>query len=63
MDDDIIEETGGFTFYVNQNLADQVGGVTIDLSYMGFSVEPDRPLAAESSSGCTSCASGSSCSV
>ena len=41
-----------------------IGGVNIDLSYMGFVVEPQIPLTAQGeSSSCGSCGSGGSCSI
>lgn len=64
MDDDSIVEMDGFTFCVNKNLLEQIGGVNIDLSYMGFVVEPQKPMtSAESGSACGSCGSGESCSI
>jgi Fe-S cluster assembly iron-binding protein IscA len=63
MDDDTVITTDGFTFCINKNLLEQITGVNIDLSYMGFLVEPETPLAAANSSACGSCGSGSSCSI
>ena len=54
-EDDERTELDGFTFCINKELSAQVGGVTIDLNYMGFSVEPEIPLAGGKSS-CGSCA-------
>lgn len=62
MDDDTVVEQGGFTFCVNKELLTQIGGVTIDLTYMGFTVEPDVPLNSGASA-CGSCGSGGSCSI
>ncbi len=56
-DQDQTEEQGGFTFCINKDLLNQVQGVTIDLTYMGFVVEPEVPL--PRSGGCGgSCSSG-----
>lgn len=64
MDDDTVTETDGFTFCVNKELLDSIEGVDIDLSYMGFVVEPKKPLpSASSGSSCGSCGSGGSCSI
>ena len=57
---DHVEEQGGFSFCVEESLLAQIGGVKIDLSYMGFSVEPVIPLSTpEGDGGCGSC--GGSC--
>ena len=55
-DEDEVMEQDGFTFCAEKNLWTQIGGVTIDLSYMGFTVEPTNPLPApEGGSSCGSC--------
>lgn len=56
-------ETDGFTFCIETELLNKIGGVDIDLSYMGFTVEPRQPLASEGGSSCSSCGSGGSCSI
>ena len=54
-DEDEVMEQDGFTFCAEKNLWTQIGGVTIDLSYMGFTVEPTNPLPApEGGSSCGS---------
>ncbi|MBO4317509.1 MAG: IscA/HesB family protein [Mailhella sp.] len=58
-DDDHSEVADGFTFVVSKDLLEQIGGVTIDVSYFGFTVEPDKPLPVVESSGC--CGSCGSC--
>lgn len=58
-DDDTVMEQGGFTFCVNKSLWDTIGGVTIDLSPMGFTLDPVNPLPGGGASGCSSC--GGSC--
>ena len=58
-DQDQSEEQGGFTFCINKDLLAQVQGVKIDLTYLGFAVEPTVPLAAaDGGSACGSCSSG-----
>lgn len=58
-DQDQTEEQDGFTFCINKTLLEQVKGVKIDLTYMGFAVEPTVPLAAAEGGGaCGSCSSG-----
>ena len=55
-EEDTTEEQSGYTFCINAGLLDQVKGVTIDLSYMGFTVEPSVPFA-NTGGGCGSCCS------
>ena len=64
-DDDSVFEEGGFTFCINKELLEKVEAVTLDLSYMGFSVEPRVPLAAPAGgeSKCGGCSGSSSCNV
>jgi Fe-S cluster assembly iron-binding protein IscA len=55
---------GGFSFCINKELLARVGGVTIDMSYMGFTVNPAIPLQNPgASSACGGCAGSTSCSV
>lgn len=55
--DDIMEEAG-FRFCIDKELLDQVKGVSIGISYMGFTLDPEVPLAsAGDSGGCGSCTS------
>ncbi len=56
-DQDQAEEQGGFTFCINKELLAQVRGVKIDLTYMGFAVEPEAPLP-QSGGGCGGCCGG-----
>ena len=44
-------------FCIAMDLLAQIKGVSIDLTYMGFTVDPEVPLAS-SGSGCGSCGSG-----
>lgn len=53
-DDEVFKEDG-FSFCINKELLSLVGSVTLDLGYMGFSVEPEFPLPASEGSGCGSC--------
>lgn len=58
--EDKVFEQNGFKFCIAADLLETVGGVTIDLTYMGFSVEPEIPLANTGGSSCGgSCSSGS----
>ncbi|SDF68900.1 IscA/HesB family protein [Desulfovibrio legallii] len=56
-DDDQSEEQGGFTFCIHKDLLAQVEGVAIDLTYAGFSVEPQKPLP-NAGGGCSGCSGG-----
>lgn len=55
-DNDKSFEVNGFTFCVDSSLLESIGGVKIDVSYMGFIVEPDIPL--PGGGGCSSCGGG-----
>ena len=58
-EEDMSEDQGGFTFCINSALLTEVQGVKIDLTYMGFAVEPVVPFASEGNGGgCSSCSSG-----
>lgn len=55
-EDDEVVEQDGFKFCAEKHLWEQIGGVSIDLSSMGFIVEPVNPLPApEGGSACGSC--------
>ncbi len=56
-DTDTVVEKDGFTFCMAKDLLDQVKSVKIDLTYMGFAIEPEVPLPA-GEGGCSSCGSG-----
>ena len=59
-DTDEVMEQDGFTFCMDKDLLGQVKGVKVDLTYMGFAIEPREPLPnAGGGGGCSSC--GSSC--
>ena len=58
-DEDVIEDQGVFSFCINKDLVGEVQGVKIDLTYMGFAVEPVVPFASDGNGGgCSSCSSG-----
>ena len=56
-EDDETSEDNGLTFCINKELAEKVGAVTINLTYMGFVVESEIPLPS-SGGGCSSCCGG-----
>ena len=41
---------------MNKSLLDEVKGVSVDLTYMGFTLIPDVPFASDGD-GCSSCSS------
>ena len=53
----------GFPFCIDKELLQTVGGVNIDLTYMGFAIEPNIPLASSGGSSCGGSCSGGSCSI
>ncbi|MCR4667291.1 MAG: IscA/HesB family protein [Desulfovibrio sp.] len=59
-EEDAVEKNGDYQFCINKELKDQIKSVKIDLSYMGFIVEPEVPLPApkEGESCCASCGGG-----
>ena len=55
---------GGFSFCVNKELLAKIGGVTIDMTYMGFMVNPAIPLQGSGApSACGGCAGSTTCNV
>ena len=58
-DSDSKAEEQGYTFCMDKHLLAQVSHVTVNYSYMGFSVDPKVPLP-DAGSKCGSCASASS---
>jgi hypothetical protein len=58
-ENDVKAEEKGYNFCIEQALLDQIGQVTVDFTYMGFSVTPQIPL--QGGGGCRSCAVGGSC--
>lgn len=62
--DDTTMEVDGFDFCIETSLLSQIGGATIDITYLGFNVEPDIPLNSPAgASSCSGCSSGGSCSI
>ena len=60
-DQDEVEEVNGITFCMQKDLYEKVGGVTVDLGYMGFSIVTEFPYSPAGQSSCSSC--GGSCSI
>lgn len=56
--DDQSFEADGFTFCIARDLLAQVESVKIDVSYMGFVLEPRVPLPDNGGSACGSCCGG-----
>lgn len=54
---DATAEAAGFTFAIEKTLLKQIKSVSIDLTYMGFTVEPEQALPVEEGSSCGSCCS------
>ncbi|MFI3270535.1 MAG: IscA/HesB family protein [Pseudomonadota bacterium] len=59
-DDDTSFTEGDFTFCINTALLGEIESVRIDMTYMGFQIEPGKALAG-SGGGCSGCGSSSSC--
>lgn len=57
-DTDETEEVEGFKFCVNKDLLEQIKSVKINLSDMGFMVEPEVPLPVQAGGGCGGCCGG-----
>lgn len=51
-------EAEGFAFCMTRELLGQVKGVSIDMTYMGFTVDPEVPLANTGGGGCGGGCSG-----
>ena len=54
-DEDARFEQDGFAFCINKELLQQVKSVSIDLSYLGFTVTPEVPLPSAGGSSCGGC--------
>ncbi|WP_300717456.1 IscA/HesB family protein [uncultured Desulfovibrio sp.] len=54
-DGDTKIEQDGFAFCINTELLRQVKSLSIDLSYMGFTVTPEVPLPSSGESSCGGC--------
>ena len=57
-DEDEKEEVAGYTFCINKDLLSQIKSAEIDLTPLGFAVEPEVPLPAGSGGGCGGCCGG-----
>ena len=58
-DKDFVEKNGDYSFCIEKELLNQVKSVKIDLSYMGFTVEPEVALPVpEGGSCCSTCGGG-----
>ncbi len=56
-DDTVIEEAG-FKFCINKDLLEESTGINVNVSYMGFEIEPVKPFA-NAGGGCgSSCGTG-----
>lgn len=55
-DQDVTETLEDTLFCMAKELFDQTGDMTIDLSYMGFTLTPEKPL--EMGGGCSTCGGG-----
>ncbi len=57
-DDQVVEE-GGFSFCLNKELVSMIGSVNVDVTPMGFTLTPEKPLP-NSGGGCGGgcCSSG-----
>lgn len=60
-EDDEILEQDGYTFCAAKSLWEQIGGVTMDVSAMGFTLAPVNPLPSSGSSCGSCCGSCGSC--
>lgn len=56
-DQDVTETLEGMTFCMARELSEKTGEMSLDVSYMGFTLTPEHPL--EMGGGCSSC--GGSC--
>ena len=58
--DDEVFEQAGYSFCINMDLFGQTGDISVDVTYMGFSVESANPMGG-GGGGCCGCASSGSC--
>jgi Fe-S cluster assembly iron-binding protein IscA len=58
-DDDKVFDEGKYAFCVNKELFDQTGDISIDLSYLGFTVDSANSVGG--GGGCGGCASHGGC--
>lgn len=57
-DDDDVFDVDGYKFCINKELLENIKGVKIELTEMGFNVIPDVPLPESSQGGCGGCCGG-----
>ncbi|MBQ7607429.1 MAG: IscA/HesB family protein [Desulfovibrionaceae bacterium] len=57
-ENDVVEKNGDYSFCIDKDLLAQVKSVKIDLTYMGFVVDPEQPLPVTEGGGCGSCCGG-----
>lgn len=57
-DTDKTEEIGDYKFCINDELLDQIKGAKIDITPMGFVIEPENPLPESAGGGCGGCCGG-----
>lgn len=58
-EDDNVQEVDGYKFCINKKLAEEVGGVKIELDEVGFDVVPEKPLPQPAGgSACGGCCGG-----
>ena len=58
-DDDEVFDAAGYTFCISKDIFAQTGDIAVDVTYMGFSLEPANPIGG--GGGCCGCASSGSC--
>ena len=58
-DADVTETLEDMTFCMARELSEQTGEMSLDVSYMGFTLTPEHPLE-NTGGGCSSCGSGCS---
>lgn len=56
--EDSVEELEGYKFCINKELLDQIKGGKIDVTPMGFVIEPVNPLPEAAGGGCGGCCGG-----
>jgi len=56
-DGDETVETGGFTFLIRPELAEEVGEVTVDMTQYGFTIDSENQIAG-GGGGCGGCGGG-----
>lgn len=56
--EDDVFDVDGYKFCINKNLLEQIKGVKIELTDMGFNVIPENPLPESSHGGCGGCCGG-----